>query len=218
MLPNDPRHGTYAGYGAGCREDCCRTAARNYHKRRAYEGRPRMVSSVGLRRRIQALACLGWSMYDLSQRLGVSRENVRQWMLHDEVYRSTHETVCALYDELSMTLAPTDTPTRRQVVGKVRKRAERAGWLPPLAWDDDSIDVLMDIENVTNPCSKPIKLHEAPDPIVIERVMAGERVETNRAEREELVRRYIALGRPLADFERMGWKPERYSEREQVAS
>lgn len=28
LLPTDPRHGIYAGYIAGCREECCRAANR----------------------------------------------------------------------------------------------------------------------------------------------------------------------------------------------
>lgn len=32
LAPDDPRHRTRAGYGAGCREECCKAAAREYQK------------------------------------------------------------------------------------------------------------------------------------------------------------------------------------------
>lgn len=34
MSPDDPRHGTYAGFIQGCRNDCCREANRVYTRQR----------------------------------------------------------------------------------------------------------------------------------------------------------------------------------------
>jgi hypothetical protein len=140
MSTDDPRHGTYAGYVAGCRNDCCRTAARRYQKRRVYEGKPRRVSSLGTRRRIEALACLGWDMYAIARHLGTGRDTVRQWTMHETVYRRTHERMVAVYDELSMRLPPQDTKDQRANVAKTRNRAARMGWYPPLSWDEGAID------------------------------------------------------------------------------
>jgi hypothetical protein len=140
MSTDDPRHGTYAGYVAGCRNDCCRTAARRYQKRRVYEGKPRRVSSLGTRRRIEALACLGWDMYAIARHLGTGRDTVRQWTMHETVYRRTHERMVAVYDELSMRLPPQDTKDQRATVAKTRNRAARMGWYPPLSWDEGEID------------------------------------------------------------------------------
>jgi hypothetical protein len=68
--------------------------------------------------------------------MGVSRGSVRQMQRAGKwVYRKTHEAVAAAYDALSMKLPP-DTGISRQV----RAHAERRGWAPPLAWDDDTID------------------------------------------------------------------------------
>lgn len=136
MTHDDPRHGTWAGYVAGCRSDCCREAARLYQKRRVYEGTPRLVSSLGLRRRIQALACLGWDMYAIAREADIGRETVRQWTLHETVQRRTHERMAEAYERLSMRLPPETTRMERLNASRTRNRAARNGWAPPLAWDD----------------------------------------------------------------------------------
>ncbi|WP_051913237.1 hypothetical protein [Kutzneria albida] len=43
----------------------------------------------------------------------------------------TAQSIAALYDQLSMTCGPH---------ARTRELAEQAGWPPPLAWDDDTID------------------------------------------------------------------------------
>lgn len=209
------KHGTWAGYQEGCREDCCTTAARRYQKGRvldAQRGRPRTISSVGTRRRIEALGCLGWSGYDIARRLGHGREWLRQVYLRDRVYRSTAERIAQIYDELCMTMPPETTTTQRQMASRTRNMATRKGWVPPLAWDDDTID---------DPQAQPHKPRNQDhqhgrdhvDPIVVERVLAGERMPwTTPAEKAEVVRRWTAAGRSLSELERLtGWKSSRYT-------
>lgn len=144
MTPTDPRHGTYAGYVAGCRDDCCRRASRTYHAIRTHErenlGRPRTIPAIGTHRRIQALLAIGWTYRDMANRLGYSREAVRQVLLHQRVHRSTAEQIERVYRELSMTLPPTDTHAQRVTVARARNKAARNGWPVPLAWDDEAID------------------------------------------------------------------------------
>lgn len=96
-----------------------------------------LVDPVGTTRRLRALIALGWDSRYLGTRLGMSNCTIPR-ITHDEVTLilvSTREAVRALYDELALTIPP-----EGRVRTMSRGRARRAGWAPPLAWDDDSID------------------------------------------------------------------------------
>lgn len=204
-----PRHGTWADYNAGCRCDDCRTAARNYQKRRMVDvnaGRPRRVSSLGTIRRIQALACLGWTMYAIAREVDTGRETVRQWTLHDTVYRTTHDRMAEVYERIAMRLPPETTPSERLVAARRRNQARRNGWAPPLAWDD--------IDRDEHPRGHATSTADHIDDAVIVRVLDGDQRlarTATPAERAEIVRRWRADGRALNELERLtGWEPRRY--------
>lgn len=132
--------------------DACRDAIRihhaDYRKRRILAGAKvdfhthsmiggnLMVDAAGTRRRLMALSALGYGWNEIGRRLGQNGTNVgftalkRQW-----VYKTTHEKVKALYDELSMVPAE-----KTREVKVVLTRSARKGFLPPLAWDDETID------------------------------------------------------------------------------
>lgn len=135
MRADDPRHGTLAGHAAGCRERCCGEAKLAYDKRRRYYG-PRTVDSTGTVRRIRALQAMGWAFPDIARAAGLSERTISNPTFRGggTIYATTAEGVRRAYDELSMKL-----PTGRYV-GRQRRAAQRKGWLPPLAWDDDRID------------------------------------------------------------------------------
>jgi hypothetical protein len=130
---DDVRHGTIAGFGAGCREDCCRLVRnayeRNRRKYRAVLGIERRVSSVGTQRRLRALMALGWTSATISARCGWTTPQAVTELLTSRkfVFLTTHQTIARVYDELSMTLGPSE---------KNRREARRKGWPPPLAWDN----------------------------------------------------------------------------------
>lgn len=94
------------------------------------------TDAAGTRRRIQALACLGWSLSEQARRLGWSVQNYSILQRRQKVGAKTARAVRALYDELSMTPAG-DRPGAE----RARRDAARKGYLPPLAWDDDLIDL-----------------------------------------------------------------------------
>jgi hypothetical protein len=94
-----------------------------------------LVAATGVRRRIQALAWLGWSLSEQARRIGWSVGNYATLLERPQVTRATADKVCALYEQLSMIPAADGYSATRS-----RNLAAARGWLPPLAWDDDNID------------------------------------------------------------------------------
>ena len=145
MTPDDPRHGTSAGYIAGCRCDDCGAAKLAYNKglrwQRHTTGKGRKTDPTGILRRIQALACLGWSVAALARRSGMHHQVLHAaGKYYPTVYLSTARKVAALYDDLSMTPAPETTHGERLSAAKARAHAARRGYAPPLAWEGVDID------------------------------------------------------------------------------
>lgn len=129
------RHGDALAYQVDrCRCPSAREAYRVYRKR-LREGRhpPAHVDACGTARRLQGLAALGWSFSVLAARVGTDRRTLQQRTTgrFDRVHRRTHDTVVALYDELSTQPGPSN---------RTRRRALAAGWAVPALWDDDAID------------------------------------------------------------------------------
>lgn len=91
------------------------------------------IDATGTRRRLQALAVNGWPHRLLAAQLGADAKGTLtvQNGTTRTVRRATAHAVAALYDELW----DQPGPSRRS-----RTCALRNGWLPPLAWDDDTID------------------------------------------------------------------------------
>lgn len=88
------------------------------------------VPSVGTRRRLQALLTMGWRHQDLTPMLGF--DSGQTMYLKGMVTRRKHEATKRVYDQLWNKRGPADLRTLRTI--------EKAGYAPPLAWDDDSID------------------------------------------------------------------------------
>lgn len=94
-----------------------------------------LVPSAGARRRLQALACNGWSIGALATRVGVDRQRLDHAMNGTRIQHDTHQVVTGLYEQLWDVQAPTSASASR-----TRNRAQRMGWAPAMAWDDDTID------------------------------------------------------------------------------
>lgn len=200
------------------RERRARAAAHcaDYRKRVYVNRGPILTDATGVARRLQALAVLGWTSRDLAPLLGVSDARVQHLtnMKYPKAHPDTIAAVRALYDRLSMTV-PVDHKTTGRGGAAVHARQRRAaaakGYLPPLAWDDDTID---------DPRAKPHRPRAADqhrhrgevDDAVVERILAGERMPwTTPAEKVEVRRRWVAAGRSLVDLEDlMGWNASRY--------
>lgn len=188
----------------------CRRAKTRYEKVRLLAGGHLKVSSLGTRRRIQALRALGYSLDNLAQAGGWQSYHAafKYPMVSETITAGTAERVAALYERLSMTLA---TGPRAD---QLRAAAQRNGWLVPLAWDD--------IDNDPETCkTRAISDNKDIcqfDHAVVHRILAGDMTlaaVATRAERQAVV---DGWGRSLAELRRLtGWKPERYGRPDAVA-
>jgi hypothetical protein len=187
-LCTGPKCGTNAGYtqhtetgtkaGRPCMDaHALRKAA--YRARRYLARGPMRVDSTGTRRRLQALAVMGWPSEAIGARLGVQGRVVAGWRYGPRVDRSTAARVARLYDELWDKRGPSNSTA---------VRARNKGWLPPLAWNDEDLD---------RPDARPSRMTEyrpAMDEIAVERAMRGSEVHLLPAERAEVVRRLTEAG------------------------
>lgn len=95
-----------------------------------------LVDSCGSRRRLQALATLGWSTAALARRAGINRQRLDRALTRDRTTAATAMAVTMLYDALWSISAPPSAAATRTL-----RTARDYGWVPPLAWDDDEIDL-----------------------------------------------------------------------------
>lgn len=92
----------------------------------------RGVDPTGTRRRVQALAWMGWPCREVAARAGATQRTLATLILpHRRISFALAQKVAAVYDELNGKPGPS-----KAAAGKARG----AGFAPPLAWDDDSID------------------------------------------------------------------------------
>lgn len=214
ITPEDPRHGGPDGYRAGCRDTCCRTGIARYNEARrlaALNGQPTtdLVPALGTRRRIQALAALGWSFAQIGNLVGTDRTRIRGLLTQARVTPDLEARIVHAYDQLSMRI-----PTGHDgSITRIRNWATAQGWAPPLAWEDVDID-----DPKVRPC-RHLRKGQAPggiDHARIERRLAGDRsVRLSHEEAAEVTRRALARGMGPAEIENeLGLKPERYATEE----
>ena len=97
-------------------------------------GRPDgYVPSIGAKRRIQALYAIGHTAHTLAAHLDVHHS-----FLHNTVNQRGHWITRARRDLI--VTAYNDLWNTPGTSTKNRAEAARRGWVPPLAWDDDTID------------------------------------------------------------------------------
>lgn len=90
------------------------------------------VSAIGVQRRLQALAFMGWSCQKIAEKIGSHYRPLNR--LRDggreHVMQSTHDAIDRVYRELCMTYAP------GQSGNVTRTLARKKGYVPAVAWDD----------------------------------------------------------------------------------
>lgn len=140
--PPDHSHGEnstcYTNHKCGCAD--CRAWNTGYqflrrHRLALGRNMPNtLIDSAPTIRRLQALACLGWSFEDVGRRAGVAKT----WeIMHRPTIRHVNaQAFAAVYGRLSMSVPPMGTREQRAAVNRTRAWAVRNGWLPPLAYDD----------------------------------------------------------------------------------
>lgn len=208
MNPDDPRHGTDAGYSAHLRAKTptcaeCREAHRRENILRQLHPN-RKVLAIGSRRRIQALQRLGYSRERIAHEIGYTDQGSLTYIMRADtvtMLAATADRITAVYERLSMVM-PTGPG-----VSRARTWATRFGYAPPLAWNEGEID---------DPNARPhTGSNHRPktdvDEAVVLRLLDGERVPATTAERHEAMRRWKASGRAERELcQRLGWKDARY--------
>lgn len=98
------------------------------------------VPSIGTARRVQALVAVGWSVQRICEHAGLDRQRVDGALRGRDVLHGTARSIRATYDALWNAAPPATTRGERTAAARSRARAAFAGWAPPMAWDDDTID------------------------------------------------------------------------------
>lgn len=135
------RHGTNRNYVVHhCRCFACRVAHANaqhaYRHGQSWRENDH-APSIGVRRRLQALAAIGWSANDLAPLLGMSADyvaKIRADERHALIRRCTFDAVARVYDQLW------DRPRTDSDGHRTSTQARGLGYVIPLAWDDDELD------------------------------------------------------------------------------
>lgn len=199
------RHGEPAGYQAGCREQCCRVAkAREAKQRRlaVERGRVYQVPCDRSRRKVRALMALGWPASEIGRRIGVTQQAVSRILARDTIRVTTEARIDEAYIDLEMAI-PADTIYIR----RTKNAARKAGWPPPLAWEDIDAGVLAETEAVAAVPHNRFDLDE-----VETFLQYGDwKRRLSRLEKIEVVRRWTREGRSEASLCRLtGWREGRY--------
>jgi hypothetical protein len=134
-------------YGASNREPCARirpqTAAAilavRAELRNVAAGTP--VDAAGTRRRLEALVAIGWSRAKLGDRLGIGATGMSELLRRGRVTAGRAQAAADLYDELWNRPPPENEWREKISAARSRNYAREHGWAPPVAWDDDQIDL-----------------------------------------------------------------------------
>jgi hypothetical protein len=188
-------HDTYSAYRRGCRSGAAGWDKYLYAKRhKVGTAQPRLVSSVGIARRIQACHYTGYTGVEIGAELGVSRRRVNELQRMDrgQVRVSTIPRMAPVLEALAMRPAPDEIRNKY-----MRTWARGQGFRPLLAWDDiddpdeqPSPPVVEMTQHRPSPMSRtapPIEIDE----FLLESVLAARTsfVELSVAEQDHIVER-----------------------------
>jgi lambda repressor-like predicted transcriptional regulator len=100
------------------------------------------VSATGTRRRLQALARIGWSPARLARQYGFHVRTLQTVTAGrvDWVTAKTFRAVRGFFDDLWETPAPAESREARISVSRTVAWAARNCWAAPMEWDEDTID------------------------------------------------------------------------------
>lgn len=99
-----------------------------------------LVNATGAHRRLQALVTIGWPLAQLAARLDLAPSNITALLKRDRLTAAIDMRIRNLYDQLWNHPYTGIDHRSRIAESRARRYARTRGWLPPLAWDDESID------------------------------------------------------------------------------
>lgn len=111
--------------------------------------------ATGTRRRLQALQYMGYSQPFLGDYMGMQQRTVGRIMSKVAyVFVITENEVAEAYGKLIQT-TPEDMGIDKHTVTRVKLRAQRSGFAPPMCWDDDTINNPQAYPEWTGECGTP---------------------------------------------------------------
>lgn len=156
-----------------------------------------VVPATGTQRRLQALACLGWSVGEVARQAELDRQRLDRAVRGEDVIVSTVRGIAAVYERLWDQRPQPVTHADKVAVSRTRNRAAAAGWAPPAAWDDETID---------DPAATPTLGDDGDlvDDLAVEHVVDGHRLTLTGATLHAAVHALAAAGHePRAIAERL---------------
>ncbi len=98
------------------------------------------VDATGTQRRIQALVAAGYPLAEIARQLGKDPRGFGRLLEQPMVVKNTAEAVQRLYQQI-WDQPPPQVGFRPQTrAEQARRLADRRGWAPPLAWNDEDLD------------------------------------------------------------------------------
>lgn len=164
------------------------------------------VDPTGSRRRLQALACKGFTAVQLADFLGWSGHN-QVWLIMrgkgrdgdaEYVYAATRDAITSLYGKY-VDVDPTDVGGTPFTVARAQGAARRNGYVPADCWDSDTIDDPGAIPEWTGACGT-----EEGYRIHVREILQGGGTPPCDACREDVETRAPAPGRFIFNHERFG--------------
>ncbi|MGX9348124.1 hypothetical protein [Microbacterium sp. KNMS] len=95
-----------------------------------------LVPATGTRRRLQALAAMGWSLQYVAAAIGHNARRITYTAEAERVRASTARLVRELYEWLSVAPPVARSAAEAAAIAHVKRDARSRGWVGPLAWDD----------------------------------------------------------------------------------
>lgn len=138
--------------------------------------------SIGTRRRLQALAVIGYSFADVARHVDMEPRYMGRIMTAGFVYETTRAKVSRAYDDLWDKPRVGRDASERYLIRRTKARAVAHGWVPPLAWDDDTIDDPAAVPQVDVPIAV-----DRLDDVIVRAAIAGERPDMSPVERAEAI-------------------------------
>ncbi|NIL77667.1 hypothetical protein [Rhodococcus sp. B10] len=140
------------------------------------------VLAYAARRRLEGLAVMGWPGRAISAQSGLNLPSLHRVHAGSVLSLRTHVAVLDVFDRISH--------IRRGDI-RTTKWAQRRGFVHPMLWDD--IDDFYEVPAAPDDSG-------IPDPVVVERLVDGRRVDATRAERREAWRLLSVQGLPANEI------------------